>query len=101
VLAPCVSMTKTKPIFTLQIVRRSDGRYLTQRTQSGEEPLGVDSNLNQAIGTAVREATKISHDEQCRVAIDIELANGNFRRDQIINPPLQIQRKPRPAKLKI
>lgn len=39
-------------------------------------------------GDAPAYAT-ISHDEQCRVAIDVELANGNSRRDRIINPPLQ------------
>jgi hypothetical protein len=99
-LAVCVIMTKTKPMLTLQIMRRSDGRYLTKKAERGDGPLGVDSNLNQAMATAVREATKISHDEQCRVAIDIELANGNFRRGQIISPPLHIRRKPRPLKLK-
>lgn len=94
-------MIKPRLTLTLQIRRRSDGRYLTTNAGSGDGPLGVDGNLNQAIGTAVREATKISDDEQCRVAIDVELANGNFRRDQIINPPLQIRRKSRPAKLKL
>ena len=96
-----MSMTNAKRMLTVQIVRRSDGHYLTKKTQNGDDPLGVDGNLNQAIGTAVREATRISHDEQCRVAIDVELANGNFRRDQIINPPLKIRRKPRPTLSKL
>jgi len=91
-------MPKTKPVITLQIVRRSDGRYLTKKAGSGDDPLGVDTNLNQAIGTAVREATRISQDERCRVAIDVELASGMFRRDQIVNPPVAFNRRPRPAK---
>jgi hypothetical protein len=65
-------MTKPSLTLTLQIRRRSDGRYLTTKAGSGDGPLGVDGNLDQAIGTAVRETTKISHDEQCRVAIDVE-----------------------------
>ena len=94
-------MTKPKLTLTLQILRRSDGRYLTTKAGSGDDPLAVDGNLDQAIGTAVREATKISQDEECRVAIDVELANGHFRRDQIINPPVQIRRKPSPAKVSL
>jgi hypothetical protein len=56
-------MTKTKPKRTLQILRHSDGSYPAKSAQSGYDPLGGDDNLNQAMGRAVREATKISHDE--------------------------------------
>jgi hypothetical protein len=87
---------KTKPMLAPQIMRRSDGRYLAKKAQSGYDPLGVGGNLNQAIETAVREATEISHDKQYRVALGVELANGNFRRDQIVNPPLRNRRKPQP-----
>jgi hypothetical protein len=80
-------------LVTIQILRRSDGRFITQRTNSGDGPLGVDGNLNQALGTAVREATRLSKENRCRVAIDVELANGYFRRDQIVNPPLLVNRK--------
>jgi streptomycin 6-kinase len=38
--------------------------------------------------------TRISREDRRRVAIDVELANGNFRRDQIVNPPLLMKRKP-------
>jgi hypothetical protein len=81
-------------MLTLQIRKRGDGRFVTTRTESADDPLGVDADLNQAIGTAVREATRISREDRCRVAIDIELANGNFRRDQIVNPPLLKRRRP-------
>ena len=72
-----------------QIMRRSDGRYLAKKAQSGYDPLGVDGNLNQAIETAVREATEISHDKQYRVALGVELANGNF-------PPRSDRQSPAP-----
>jgi hypothetical protein len=57
-------------------IRRDDGRYVTQRAISGssDSPLGVDTDLSQALGTAVREATRISQEDGCRVAIDVELA---------------------------
>jgi hypothetical protein len=76
-------------MLTLQITKRDDGRFITKRIHSADDPLGVDSSLNQALGTAVREATRMSKEDRCRVAIDVETATGNFRRDQIINPPLR------------
>jgi len=84
-------------MLTLQITKRDDGRYITQRaiSDSGDGPMGVDPSLDQALWTAVREATRISKEERCRVAIDVELASGNFRRDQIINPPLLLTRRRR------
>jgi hypothetical protein len=84
-------------MLTLQITKRADGRFITKRIHSADDPLGVDSSLNQALGTAVREATRISKEDRCRVAIDVETATGNFRRDQIINPPLRVRRNPRPT----
>jgi hypothetical protein len=93
-------MTMTTTILTLQITRRRDGRFVTKRANSGDDPLGVDSSLSQALVTAVREATRISRENRCRVAIDVELANGNFRRDQIVNPPLLMRRKLRLVKPK-
>jgi hypothetical protein len=84
----------TPSMLTLRITRRDDGRYVTSQSGSSDSPLGVDTDLNQALGTAVREATRISRDDRCRVAIDVELANGNFRRDQIVNPPLLKRRRP-------
>ena len=83
------------PILTIQIRRSADGRFITVGNDT-DSPLGVDASLSQALGTAVREATRISKDDRRRVAIDVELANGNFRRDQIVNPPLLIRRSPRP-----
>jgi hypothetical protein len=91
-------VSSAKSIITLQITNRDDGRFVTERTNLGSEPLGVDSSLSQAIGTAVREATHISKHDRCRVAIDVEQPNGAFKRDQIINPPLAIRRNPRPKK---
>jgi hypothetical protein len=81
----------------LRIRRREDGRFVIQG-HSWEAPVGVDANLDMAIGSAVREATVISRDEHCRVLIQVERLNGSFKREQIINPPVHIQRNPRPAK---
>jgi hypothetical protein len=93
------SRTMAPPILTLQIRRRADGQFITVANDPNS-PLGVDTSLSQALGTAVREATRISKDDRQRVAIDVELANGNFRRDQIVNPPLLLRKNPRPAKPK-
>jgi hypothetical protein len=95
--AHMASSTMIPNMLTLKITRRDDGRYVTQQSGSSDGPLGVDADLNQALGTAVREATRISREAKCRVAIDVELANGNFRRDQIVNPPLRIRRVSKPA----
>jgi hypothetical protein len=79
-------------IITLHIMRRADGRFATQCPNNRDAALGVDASLEQALKIAVREATRISKEERCRVAIDVELASGSFRRDQIVNLPLRIRR---------
>jgi len=83
----------------LKVIRRDDGRFVTQTAVKGDSPLGVDTTLNQAIGTAVREATALSRELRCRVAIQVEQPNGSFKLDQVVNPPVAFDRKPRPAKL--
>jgi hypothetical protein len=82
---------------TLKILRRSDGRFVTQGESPADSPLGVDSSISQAIGTAVREATALSREQRCRVVIAIQEPSGHFRQEQIVNPPLKIRRNPRPA----
>jgi hypothetical protein len=82
----------------LKVTRREDGRFVTQSAIKGDSPLGVDGNLNQAIGTALREATAMSRDLRCRVAIQVEQPNGSFRLEQVVNPPVAFNRKPRPTK---
>jgi hypothetical protein len=83
----------------LKVLRRADGRFITQSAIKGEGPLGVDTTLNQAVGTAVREATAMSRDLRCRVAIQVEQPNGSFMLEQVVNPPVTINYKPRLTKL--
>jgi hypothetical protein len=92
----CAVMTETRVI---KVVRRTDGRFITQSAIGGESPMGVDTTLNQAVGTAVREATAMSRDLRCRVAIQVEQPNGSFKLEQVVNPPVTINYKPRPNKL--
>jgi len=82
---------------TLRILRRPDGRFVTEGPMPMNTILGVDSSLSQAIGSAVCEATALSRDQRCRVVIAVQQPNGRFQQDQIINPPVHIRKKPRPA----
>ena len=87
---------------TIEISRRADGKLITRLANSTDSPLGVDTSLDQAIGTAVREATRISKEEKCAVAINVEDARGQFRRNQLVRAPAKINRKaagPKPPTL--
>ena len=84
------------PTRTIRIFHRLDGRYETRNQSRTNSPLGVDSSLNHAIGTAVREATMLTKAVGCRVVIEVQNPNGSFKREQIINPPVKIKMTNRP-----
>jgi hypothetical protein len=54
---------------TFIIEQRSDGRYVSRNENPTDSPIGVDTNLIMAIGSARREATMASKAEGCRVII--------------------------------
>jgi hypothetical protein len=81
---------------TLRIFHRLDGRFETRNQSRTDSPLGVDSSLNHAIGTAVREATMLTKAVGCRVVIEVQNPNGTFKRKQIINPPAKMNKGTRP-----
>lgn len=72
---------------TLRVHRRPDGRYETRNERSSDSPLGVDGSLNMARGTAYREATLISRDEGCRVAIEVQQPDGSWKAEKPVEPP--------------
>lgn len=80
-------MAKKMPQRTLRIHRRPDGRFVTRNERPTDSPLGVDSSLSQAMGTATREATAISREAGCRVIIEVEQANGKWKRETAMDPP--------------
>jgi hypothetical protein len=84
------------PTRTIRIYHRPDGRFETRNGSRTDSPLGVDSNLNQAIGTAVREATMSTKAIGCRVVIEVQNPNGSFKREQIVNPPAKMNKGTRP-----
>lgn len=68
------------PTRTIRIHRRPDGKFECRNGSASDSPLGVDSDLNVAIGTAHREATLISNAQRCRVVIEVQQLNGKFKR---------------------
>jgi hypothetical protein len=85
------------PTHTLRIERRPDGRFVTRGDVPADSPLGVDSCLSKAIGTAIREATMLSRQNGWQIGIEVEQDRGGFKIEQIVNPPLKLNRKPRAA----
>jgi hypothetical protein len=81
----------------LRIYHRLDGRFETRNQSRTDSPLGVDTNLNHAIGTAVREANMLAKAIGCRVVIEVQNLNGTFKREQIVNPPAKMNKGKRPA----
>ena len=77
---------KTIPTRKFRIYRREDGRYVSLSERPGDSPLGVDSSLSQAIGSATREATRASR-EGCRVVIEVQQPNKEWKQVEVINPP--------------
>ena len=81
---------------TLRIFHRLNGRFETRNQSHTDSPLGVDSSLNHAIVSAVREATMLAKAIGCRVVIEVQNPNGTFKRKQIINPPAKMNKGTRP-----
>jgi hypothetical protein len=71
---------------TLRIWQRPDGRYEIRNANPLAGPLGVDTSKNQAIGSALREAKRISKRDNCRVSIRFQ--NGR-RWEEVdhVDPP--------------
>jgi hypothetical protein len=83
----------------VRVLRHPDGKFLLVGDTPDDGPLGVSASVDQAIGTAVREATGRSRTEGCRVLLQIEPPNGTFKTEQIVNPPVAVRHNPRTAKL--
>jgi hypothetical protein len=77
---------KNFPVRVLRIHRRIDGRYESRNDIPGDSPLGVDYSLDQALGTAQREAMLASRDG-CRVRIEIQDKNQNWKQIDVVEPP--------------
>lgn len=69
-----------------RISQRADGRYISRNEFPSDSPLGVDTSLSQAIGTALREATLASR-EGCQVVIEVQQPNKKWKRIDVIEPP--------------
>ena len=77
-----------------RIHRLPDGRFESRNEYPTDSRLGVDNNLGQAIDTAVREATLVSKELNCRVVVEVQQQNVKFRQEQVVNPPAQHQKAP-------
>jgi len=77
---------KSIPTRRFRIYQREDGRYVSLSEHPGDSPLGVDFSLNQAIGSATRQATLASC-EGCRVVIEVQQPNNRWKKIDVINPP--------------
>jgi len=77
---------KTIPQRVFRISQRADGRFESRNEHPTDSPLGVDYSLNQAIGTAKREATLASR-AGCKVVIKAQQPNGTWKKIDVIRPP--------------
>ncbi len=59
-----------KKTATLRIHQLPDGKFEARNGNLKDSPLGVDPNLNMAIGSARREAAMLARDEDCTVVIE-------------------------------
>jgi hypothetical protein len=75
------------PTRTFRIHRRPDGKFESRNENPKDSPLGVDSSLNMAIGSAFREAAIAAKTQGCRVVIEVQQPNGKFKREMVIEPP--------------
>jgi hypothetical protein len=78
---------------SLDIQRRANGRYVIRSPDPNDSPLGVDTSIHQAIGTAVREATALSRVSRRPVSIMVEQDSGRFKLEQIVKPPVKVGKK--------
>jgi hypothetical protein len=72
---------------TFRIHRRDDGRFVTRNESSADSPLGVDLSLNMALGTAHREAVAASREDGCMVVVEVQQADGKWKRHNVVHPP--------------
>ena len=77
---------KTIPERVFRIHLRPDGRYESRNEIPTDSPLGVDSSMNQALGTAKREATIASLDA-CRVRIEVQVTKRKWKQVDVVYPP--------------
>lgn len=80
-------VAKKPPQRTFRIHRRQDGRFESRNEHPKDSPLGVDSSLHMALGSAHREATLTARDEGCTVVIEVQQPNGKWKRHDVIQPP--------------
>lgn len=55
----------------IRIHDRADGRFVTRNDRDTDSPLGVDTSINLALGTAHREAVLTAREEGCTVIVQI------------------------------
>lgn len=77
---------KKIPTKTIRIHQRPDGRHETRNETPTDSTLGVDASLNQALGTAHREATLASLDGY-QVKIEVQVKGNKFKQVDVILPP--------------
>jgi len=70
----------------IRIHDRADGRYVTRNDRPGDSPLGVDTSLNIAMGTAHREATMTARDEGCLVIVQV-MKGSHWTEVDRVEPP--------------
>ncbi len=70
---------------TFRIHRRPDGRFESRNENPKDSPLGVDSSLDMAIGSALREATMAARDGY-RAVIEVQQPDGKFKKEKVLAP---------------
>lgn len=74
---------------TQRIIRihdRADGRFVTRNDRPADSPLGVDTSLALAMGTAHREAAMTARDEGCIVIVQ-RLRGARWVEVDRVEPP--------------
>ena len=79
---------KALPQKVIRVHRRYDGHYVCCNEVPTDSPLGVDTSLSQALGTAMREATLASKQSGRRVRIEIMDTGGKWREIDAVEPPM-------------
>ena len=75
-----------KKTATIRIHQRPDGKFESRNGNPKDSPLGVDTNLNMAIGSARREATMLARDEDCTVVIEA-MVDKHWTEIDRVEPP--------------
>lgn len=71
---------------TFRVHREGPNRFVTRGENPKDSPYGVDRDISNAVGSAVREATLASR-SGARVFIEVEQPNGRWKRECIVEPP--------------